>query len=387
MREAELAEEARGAAMSEMARAETARARAVNLADFLAELLRKGDPEVAGGGRGRTVLDLSEDALAELESGRFDDDTESKATLLATIGESLLNNGRLLEARPALEEALALREQSADGWTAGLVEALRLFGGFLLVDGDPEAAVPLFERALEGAEALDGDGAMAASVRIGLADALVGLGRFEEALPLGQRAIEVLRALEGEEVQLATALNLRALTLQLLGRYGEAMASGNEALDVALEAGPEGEPLLIVALNTLGTTALQQSDWFRAEAMFREALDRARSVYSGDHPYLAGTLQNLASALTGAPEEAVTLYREAADMHRRLHGGDHPDLAITLSNLAASQAQTGDLDGALATSRTAVEMAARVFPEGHPDRASIEATRGDLLLDAEGRDG
>ena len=74
-------------------------------------------------------------------------------------------------------------------------------------------------------------------------------------------------------------------------------------------------------------------------------------------------------------------------MHRRLHGGDHPDLAITLSNLAASQAQTGDLDGALATSRTAVEMAARVFPEGHPDRASIEATRGDLLLDAEGRDG
>ena len=387
VREAELAEEARGAAMSEMARAETARARAVNLADFLAELLRKGDPEVAGGGRGRTVLDLSEDALAELESGRFDDDTESKATLLATIGESLLNNGRLLEARPALEEALALREQSANGWTAGLVEALRLFGGFLLVDGDPEAAVPLFERALEGAEALDGDGAMAASVRIGLADALVGLGRFEEALPLGQRAIEVLRALEGEEVQLATALNLRALTLQLLGRYGEAMASGNEALDVALEAGPEGEPLLIVALNTLGTTALQQSDWFRAEAMFREALDRARSVYSGDHPYLAGTLQNLASALTGAPEEAVTLYREAADMHRRLHGGDHPDLAITLSNLAASQAQTGDLDGALATSRTAVEMAARVFPEGHPDRASIEATRGDLLLDAEGRDG
>jgi tetratricopeptide (TPR) repeat protein len=70
-------------------------------------------------------------------------------------------------------------------------------------------------------------------------------------------------------------------------------------------------------------------------------------LFSGDHPDVASSLNNLAGLYLsqGRNADAEPLYRQALEMERRLFSGDHPDVAISLNNLAGlyeSQGRNGE---------------------------------------------
>ena len=51
-----------------------------------------------------TILAAMDNAIADLDSGRFKDDPETEAELRATIGMILRNNGRWQQAEPLLTQ-------------------------------------------------------------------------------------------------------------------------------------------------------------------------------------------------------------------------------------------------------------------------------------------
>src|SRR5262245_63462073 len=53
-----------------------------------------------------TILAAMDNAIADINSGRFKDDPETEAALRDTIGRILMHNGRLTEAEPLFREAL-----------------------------------------------------------------------------------------------------------------------------------------------------------------------------------------------------------------------------------------------------------------------------------------
>lgn len=67
----------------------------------------------------------------------------------------------------------------------------------------------------------------------------------------------------------------------------------------------------------------------------KQALILAKSLHSGDHTYVASSLNNLGLLYKsqGRFSEAEPLYKQALQMYQRLFEGDHTDLAQSLNNL------------------------------------------------------
>lgn len=60
-------------------------------------------------------------------------------------------------------------------------------------------------------------------------------------------------------------------------------------------------------------------------------------MLGADHPYTAGSLNNLAGLYSaqGRYEAAAPLFDQALSITRRVLGADHPDTAESLNNFAA----------------------------------------------------
>ena len=149
------------------------------------------------------------------------------------LGLALVQQGRLDEARRAFEIA------SGEAPTDNLSYSARLAamaGNAALASGDPEAALPLLDRA--GGQALAAnDGALAADLRVDLARVLVRLDREEDAA----LALAEAREADGDDPE---AWLLSATLSRRLQRLGEAHAQIERAAllnprnpQVGLEAG------------------------------------------------------------------------------------------------------------------------------------------------------
>jgi tetratricopeptide (TPR) repeat protein len=114
-----------------------------------------------------------------------------------------------------------------------------------------------------------------------------------------------------------------------------------------------------------------------AEPVYVEALEMCRSLFKGDHPDIADSLNNLALCrkTLGRAAEAEPMHEEALAMRRRLFTGDHSDIAESLNNLALCQDILGRAAEAEPMHEEALEMFMRLYPDGHP---SVATSLGNL---------
>jgi tetratricopeptide (TPR) repeat protein len=93
-----------------------------------------------------------------------------------------------------------------------------------------------------------------------------------------------------------------------------------------------------------------------------------RRLFTGDHPAVATSLNNLASFYyrQGKYSEAEPLYLDALKMKRRLFTGDHPDVADSLNNLAVLYYSQGKYSEAEPLYLEALAMSERVQGTNHP---------------------
>ncbi|MFO0142013.1 MAG: tetratricopeptide repeat protein, partial [Aphanizomenon sp.] len=131
-------------------------------------------------------------------------------------------------------------------------------------------------------------------------------------------------------------------------------------------------PDVATSLNNLAYFYKSQGRYSEAEPLYLDALEMRKRLFTGDHPAVATSLNNLAGLYDsqGKYSEAEPLYLDALEMTKRLFTGDHPNVATSLNNLAILYRNQGKYSEAEPLYLDALEMTKRLFTGGHPDVAT-----------------
>lgn len=193
----------------------------------------------------------------------------------------------------------------------------------------------------------------------------------------GGRDVPVSELLDSASTRLATDLadrpDLRnelemvlGWSYQALGRFPEAERHMREA--VALRQRLHGSRSLpvVMALNALGTTLLDQGLTEAADSAFQEALGLRRSLRIPPDTSLASLLGNLGSLAhaRGETTEAEGYHRESLELRRRIGGPADDGLAAAINNVAVSLGDQNRWDEAEAMHREALDILQDNHPEG-----------------------
>lgn len=272
--------------------AATERTRAEQVSSFLVELFELSDPTKSRGNQvtARELLDIG----ARRVSAGLDDQPETRATLLGTIG-------RVYGSLGLYNDAISLQREALDARRA-------LFG-----PNHPEVAR-----------------AMAA-----LGDALREQGQFAEAETQLNAALAMQRELLGaRSVQVAPTLSALGHLAEQRGSLDIAEQFHEQALDIyrqhrMLQGSEAGS-----VFNDLAGVALRRGDNDRAAQLYRTALDIDRTALGQDHPQVAMHIQNLALTLQqqGKLDDAAPLYVESVDLLQKVLGERHPHTLDALAN-------------------------------------------------------
>ena len=250
---------------------------------------------------------------------------------LARAGELAVMGGRMDEAVPLLEEAIAILGSVGERGEGASAE-VRL-GEVLFATGRIEDGVQLLERALQAHEA-GGDESAVATVSAQLARLLFFEGRRAEAMPHVERALDLAERLRLADVVVEALIN-KGLLLQ--HRPNESLGLMRQALVLAEESGAE-RGALRACMNLSYLLALSER---REEAI--EAVERgiALARRRGDRTWELSLTTNLVSSyyVSGRWDEVE---RIAAEMPEEGRITSNPVQASTVLDLAQMALYRGE---------------------------------------------
>ncbi len=328
-------------------KAQLERDKAEQVVQIMADLFQGSDPNQAQDGSitAREILDQG----AEKVRRELEDQPEVKAQMLGVIGQVYRNLGLYDQARPALEEALALYRQRADH-TLAYATVLKELANLYYRLENMDAAAPLLREALDLTIALQGDDdPEVASILNSLALVLEGQNRLEEARATLQRVVALRRhLLQGTpDENLAANLNNLASMLQDHGDLTAADSLYREALAMLTALYGDSHPYLAFTSNSIASLHQEQGDFARAEQDFRRALEIGGAFFPEDHPFMTVVHHNLGKLFQEKKDypAARAAYERALALRRRTLPPDHPDLGDTLLSLGiVLTAMEQDLD-------------------------------------------
>ncbi|MFN6558279.1 MAG: tetratricopeptide repeat protein [Nostoc sp. ChiSLP01] len=170
------------------------------------------------------------------------------------------------------------------------------------------------------------------------------------------------------------------------GLYKLAEPWGEECINVCQALFTGDHPDVAGSLNNLALLYNSQGRYSDAEPLLIEALAMTKRLFAGDHPYVATSLNNLAALYKslGRYSNAEPFLIEALAITKRLFAGDHPYVATSLNNLAYLYKSLGRYSDAEPLYIDALAMTKRLFAGDHPDAAgSLNNLAG--LYDSQGR--
>jgi cellulose synthase operon protein C len=302
----------------------------------------------------------------------FLDQVQTDDDRLQGVLESI-QSGQTVQARARLEPILAANP--------ALAPAQELLGVIHALEGDLDAAIAAFERAVELNPGQGSALTKLGDVHLALGDRAAARGYFERALailPEDRLTHQRLGLLAEEDGDIAAAIRhyeagIRGMPADTLGvkinlalLYNRTGAPDRARDLLAPFAARDDTPALV--RRALGNAHLALGDSEAAIAQYRQALARA----PGD----AATALGLGAALTqaGAAPEAVELLAP-------FNAADPADDAVALL-LARAQAAADDAGGARATLEAALSAASdagrRAAPDLHLDLGALQQAAGDL---------
>ena len=322
------------------ASARTEAATAERYSNFLVDMFEAAAPEESKGreigaremlqrGAARTRKELANEPLLE-------------ARLLATIGWVYTRLGLYPEARPTLDEAVALARGQGDGGKLDLAQALVRRGQLERYLNEPGKAEPDDREALAILERAYGPNHVNVEPAVTELGLLLRLRDPEQALRLYRRSHDLLVAAHGESDGFAAVLLQNIGTIHTRARrYQEAREAYERALPLLRRHFGERDPHVASALGNLGLVYCSLGDYARAFEMAQRGLEVDTSV----------------------------------------SGPDHPDVGIALLNLARISDKAGDQRSALEQADRAIEIFGRRFPPGHPQRIRAANFKAGFLIE------
>ncbi len=318
-------------------RAELEARRADAQTQFLEGLFKASDPRQARGtmpGTRELLRRGTERVGKELRNQPL-----LKARLLDTLGGIHTELGLFDQAKPLLDESLAIHER-LNGQDSLEVAATLVRLGSLAQRSGKGDAVALFQRALAIREARLGSGhAEVAEVLGKLGMTLASKGRFDDAEKMLRRVLVLQKQLWGDR-----------------------------------------DPRVAKTLHNLGGIEYYRHRLPEAESFLQHALEIREATLPPDDLDLAGSREALALLRQdqGRPAEAVPLLERLVATSEKVFGITHPEFARTLFNLGLARKALGDD----ATARQLIERAL-VIDEGtltpdHPQLVLTLAALADL---------
>src|SRR5690606_35297712 len=117
----------------------------------------------------------------------------------------------------------------------------------------------------------------------------------------------------------------------------------------------------------MGKVLSESQDHVAALAAQMKALEKYKAALGEQNTLVAAVLSNVGAehAMLGQLCHAKAYLEEAATMVERLYGPHHPLLGTIHTNLGGVRKLDGDVEGARAEYRAAVELLQRALPSGH----------------------
>jgi len=243
--------------------------------------------------------------------------------------------------------------------------------GYLWSRGQSQQARPLVEQALAIDEARLGPRhPRVASTLDKLGIVLDALGDLAGARAAHKRAITIYEDTYGpESLGVARALDNLGGVLSSLGHLPEARAAHERGLSIFRVKFGSDHPEVAHALHNLANVVHAQGDLNSARTLHQRALTIRETRLGPDHPDTAQSLNNLAIVLAdqGDLDQARTLHQRALTIRETRLGPDHPLTAHSLNNLATVLADQGDLDQARTLHQRALTIYETCLGPDHPD--------------------
>jgi tetratricopeptide (TPR) repeat protein len=177
-------------------------------------------------------------------------------------------------------------------------------------------------------------------------------------------------ACAGESSRIAEAMR-KGNTEMNAGRFAEAEALYRQALNRA-RSGKETARFVPVALNNLGELCRRQKKFDEAEALLAEALSAGRNAPREDLGTIASVVNNLGLVYSGRGQygKAEAFLRQAVDARGRLYGKDNPEYLhslLNLGNILVNQGRHAEAQPAL---EEALAGILKIHGEAHPQTAN-----------------
>ncbi|MGH3885719.1 MAG: FxSxx-COOH system tetratricopeptide repeat protein [Pseudonocardiaceae bacterium] len=256
---------------------------------------------------------------------------------------------------------------------------------YVLMRGEPAAAQPLSERALELRRSrLGDDHPDTLDSANTLARNLYALGQYEQARQLDENTLARRRRVLGEDhpLTLNSAHNLAA-DLQEVGRYEAARQLNEDTLTRSRRVVGADHPHTLQSANNLANDLHALGQYEAARQLNHDNLTRRRQALGDDHPHTLLSASNLAANLwaMGQYETARQLGADTLTHRRRVLGEDHPLTLISAHSLASAHWGLGQYEAARQLCEETLTRSRRVLGEDHPQTlASANDLANDLHM-------
>ncbi|MEE9129096.1 MAG: serine/threonine-protein kinase [Phycisphaerales bacterium] len=277
----ELAVQARDEEADQRAKAETDKALAEAVYEFMHHMLTAFPP-------GHHDITLREvlDGAAETIDGEFPDQPLVEAEVRYMIWSMYVKLGDYHLAEPHAREMVAIRERELGEEDPQTLLAMDRLARGLNHQGKRTLAERLFRQVLDSRRRVLGEEHyLTVEVMNNLGMVLQEDGRAKEAEPLIRRAWEVQARIFGDEhTETLTSMNNLALALTRQGKLADAEPLYERSLEIRRKTVGNEDPGTITNMNNLAWHYLDMDKPAEAEPLFREALELSRRVHGETHP-------------------------------------------------------------------------------------------------------
>jgi tetratricopeptide (TPR) repeat protein len=292
------------------------------------------------------------------------------AETLHALGDVYVAQGRNMRATPVLAEAFALAEALGDD---GLATVPSFHAAFTMMFRDPQASIPMYDRAIELARK-HGNRSMEAYSLTAKGMGLAHLGRAEESLAALTAGLELVRSLNAPVAESDAELFAGWAYLDL-GDPQSGLAHGQRGVELAIAT--DNFDCICGGLACVGFAHLNAQQLPEATTAFHDAIEQTKTSGALTFEVLASAGLAIAQLAGGQPGALPELEQALA----RARALDNPYIVATLSQAVAEERLAqGDLDGARAYLEPAIEHFRATHMQPYLERAlatqsAIEAAR------------
>jgi serine/threonine protein kinase len=360
-------------------RAEHERARAEEVSSFLVNLFKLSDPEENRGNQ-VTARELLDSGAKRLQEG-LQDQPETKAALLSTVGAVYDSLGQYQDALPILDESLRLQDKSHE---TSHIDTLLELGHARVRLGDLLGAEAPLQDALHLAQTDFG----ARSLQSGHALWALGMLRYEQgqssqAKDLFIQSLGILQSSSAPLTDVDRVLDDLAKVYSREQQWLLAKQTWERALDIDRRVLGDDHPRVAYLLENLAIVAQNVGQLKQAETLYLDLLSRQERAYGAGRFETTVFKSNYGLLLQheGRLAEAEPLLRNVLEMRLKLLGPDHYMVGYARVSLAMLLHDKGDLPGAESQFRQALTVYDKSLPANHQYRASLLTHFARLMVD------